>query len=404
MKKALQLALGIVTSVGGFFDIGNLVTGVQAGAAFGFQLLWALALGTLLVIFLIEMSGRWAAVTGKTIPESVREHFGFRVWCVPFVILVILHLMTLAAEVGGISFALEMLTGVSYRIWAFPVGVMLWLFLWRTTFDAVEYSMAILGMLTLVFVVAARDYRPEPAALLAGLLPSLPQQDPAQYWLLAVSIVGALISPYMLYFYSSGAIEARWDRSYIWVNRGVSVVGMTFGAVISAGALVVSAMVFGPRHIAVDSMGRAALMLTEIFPFWGYALFAAALSIACTGAALEVSLSLAYMTAQTFGWKWGDNLKPRQEARFATVYTGAILLAALLMTTGLDPLKLTLLSMTFNAAALPAVAVPFLLLMNNRRLLRKDANGRFSNAVVVVVILVSFVLAVVSLPLLVMGN
>src|SRR5437868_12262836 len=104
MKKALQLALGVLTGIGGFFDIGNLVTGAQAGAEFRFQLLWALLLGTLMVIVLIEMSGRFSAVTKKAIPEAVREHLGIRVWAVPFGILVLLHVLTLAAEIGGVSF------------------------------------------------------------------------------------------------------------------------------------------------------------------------------------------------------------------------------------------------------------------------------------------------------------
>src|SRR3954468_18379282 len=100
MKKALQLALGILTAIGGFFDIGNLVTASQAGATFRFQLLWALLVGTIIVIFLVEMSGRFAAMSKKTIPEAVREHFGVRFFIAPFLVLVLLHLLTLAAEIG----------------------------------------------------------------------------------------------------------------------------------------------------------------------------------------------------------------------------------------------------------------------------------------------------------------
>ena len=65
MKKAMQLALGIVTAVGGFFDVGNIATSGQAGATFRFQLLWPLLVATVLVIFLVEMSGRFAAVSKK---------------------------------------------------------------------------------------------------------------------------------------------------------------------------------------------------------------------------------------------------------------------------------------------------------------------------------------------------
>src|SRR4051794_6494619 len=149
MKKALQLALGILTAIGGFFDIGNLVTASQAGATFRFQLLWALALGTVIVIFLVEMSGRYAAVSQKPIPTAVREHFGVRFWIAPFCVLALLHFLTLAAEIGGIAFALQLISGISLRWWALPVGILIWLFLWRSTFSAIEYSTASLGMIAL---------------------------------------------------------------------------------------------------------------------------------------------------------------------------------------------------------------------------------------------------------------
>jgi Mn2+/Fe2+ NRAMP family transporter len=404
MKKALQIALGVLTGIGGFFDIGNLVTGAQAGAQFRFQLLWSLLLGTLMVILLIEMSGRFSAVTKKAIPEAVREHLGMRVWAVPFAVLILLHVLTLAAEIGGIAFALQLVTGVPFAAWALPVGALLWLFLWRATFDAIEYSTAILGMVALCFVFAAVAHHAPRHEVLAGLVPSLPTQDPAKYWLLAVSVMGAVLAPYMFYFYSSGAIEDEWDQTYIGVNRFVAVTGMGFGAVITVGLIIVAAMVFEPKGVNVDSVNQAALVLTEAFPFWGYALFAVTVAVACTGAASEVSLSLAYTVSQTFGWDWGESLEPAKDARFALTYTAAILVAALIPALGVDPFKLTMLTMALNAMLLPVVTIPFLLLMNDRRLLREHANGVFTNVATVLIVVVSVVLFIVSIPLLVRGS
>ena len=77
MKKMLQITLGIITSIGGFLEIGSVTTAAQAGASFQYQLLWAILLGTICLIFLVEMSGRLAAVSKHTIVEATRERFGF---------------------------------------------------------------------------------------------------------------------------------------------------------------------------------------------------------------------------------------------------------------------------------------------------------------------------------------
>jgi len=404
MKKWMQLALGILTSVGGFFDVGNIATSAQAGAGYRFQLIWALLLGTILVTFLVEMSGRFAAVSRKALPDAIREHFGFTFWLVPFLILTLVHFLVLGTEIGGICFALHLLTGLPTPVWALPVAVLVWLFLWRATFNTIENSTSLLGLITLVFVVAALRHHPPVGEILAGMLPSLPHDEPARYWFIAVSILGAVIAPYLFYFYSSGAVEDKWDSSYVGVNRGISVIGMGFGSLIALGAIVVAAMVLAPRGIQVDDYHQAAMMLTDTLPFWGFALFAVAMGIACLGAALEVALSMAYMTAQTFGWRWGEDLDPREDARFSLVYTGAILLSSLLILFGIDPLKLTLLTMAVNAAVLPFVAIPFLLLMNDRKLLREHTNGLLSNAVTLCLVVLAFVLAAVSIPLAIVGG
>ena len=404
MKKALTLALGILTSVGGFFDVGNIATCAQAGASYRFQLLWAMILATVLIIFLVEMSGRFAAASGKALPDAIREHFGFTFWIVPFVVLTIVHIMVLAAEIGGIAFAVHLVSGLPVQLVALPIAILVWLFLWRSTFSTIENSTSILGLITLCFVVAAWKHRPDMQQLIAGSLPSAPSHDPAHYWFIAISIIGAVIAPYLLYFYSSGAVEDKWDKSYIGVNRAVAVIGMGFGSAISIGAIIVAGVVLFPRGIQVDDYHQAALMLTQAFPYWGYVLFAVSMGIACLGAAIEVSLSTSYTFAQTFGWNWGENLEPTEDARFCLVYTFAILLSAVVIVAGVDPLKLTLLTMAFNAAILPIVAIPMLLLMNDRTLLGDNANGIISNTVTIFVVALTLVLAVVSIPLTIMGG
>src|SRR5205823_6108298 len=145
----------------------------------------------------------------------------------------------------------------------------------------------------------------------------------------------------------------------------------------SAAVLVVAAMVFGPRGIVVASYDQIGLILTDALGLWGFWLFVASLGIACFGAALEIALALAYLVAQGLGWSWGENRRPREAARFTATYTGAIVLGVLPALLGVDPLKLTNVSMVLSAATLPLAVIPFLFLMNDSKFVGEHTNGWF---------------------------
>src|SRR4051812_486596 len=197
-----------------------------------------------------------------------------------------------------------------------------------------------------------------------------------------------------MFFYSSGAIEDKWDSSYLGANRIIAALGMSFGSLISMAVLIVAAMVFLPRGIRVENYSELAGLLTDVFGRWGVILVSGSLAISCLGAALEIALELAYMVSQTFGWNWGENHRPREEARFSLVYVISIALATLLVAVGLDPLKLTVFSMALTAATLPVAVVPFLILMNDQRYVGIHRNGWLTNLLVVAIIGLSFVLAI----------
>lgn len=404
MSKILEIALGIITSIGGFLDVGAIATAAEAGSSYGFQLIWAIVLGTICVIFLVEMSGRLAAVSKHTLADAVRERFGFNFYVLPLFAEIVVDFLVLGAEIGGVCIALQLVTGIRFQWWALPVAFAIWLLLWKGTFGVIENGVSLLGLVTLGFVVATFKLRPSLPLVASGLLPTLPSQDPANYFFIAVSILGALISPYLFYFYSSGAVEDKWDEEHIGVNRAVASLGMGFGSIVSLGVLIVAAQVLQPRGIQVDSYEQAALMLTQPFGYWGFMLFAASLGIACFGAALEVSLDTAYIVAQAFGWNWGESLHPKDAARFSLVYTVFVFLASLLMVFGIDPLQLTLFSMALTAVILPLVIVPFLVLMNDERYVGQHRNGWISNSVVIFTIALAFVLAIVAIPLEILGS
>jgi Mn2+/Fe2+ NRAMP family transporter len=404
MSKLLKITLGIFTSIGGFLEIGAIATTAQAGAAFGFNLIWAVVLGTICVIFLVEMSGRLPAVSHHTIKDALRERFGPRIFVLILVSDVLINFLVLAAEIGGMSLALQLVTGINFRWWAVPVGLLTWVLLWKGTFGLIENGVSLLGLVAIAFVAGAWMLEPPLNEVAAGALPSLPTDRPAHYWFTAVSILGAAISPYLFYFYSAGAIEDHWDESDVGVNRAVATVGMSFGGVLATAVLVVAAMVLHPQGIEAERFEQLALLLTSPLGRLGFYIFAATLFICCLGAALELALSTSYCFAQGLGWNWGENVRPRDAARFTLVYTVMIAATSLLMVSGIDPLQLTLFSMALTSLILPVVTIPFLILMNDPDYVGEFGNGWISNTAVIVISLLASVVALVAIPLQLMGG
>jgi Mn2+/Fe2+ NRAMP family transporter len=404
MKKWGEVALGVVTSIGGFLEVGSIATAAQGGAEFGYQLAWAVLLGVAGLALLMEMTGRLSAASRRTYVDLLRERFGIRVFMAPLLATLIVSALVLASEIGGVSIALQMATGVAFRWWAVPVALVAWLFLWRGTFSMIEQGTAALGLVAVVFAVGAWKLDPQWATLGASLLPSAPSHDPARYWYLAVSILGASISPYLYMFYSSGAIEDGWTAEYLGVNRVTAWVGNLFGGGLNLAVLVVAALVFAPRQIRVDAYEQVGLLLGSPLGHAGFALLLATLCITCFGATVEITLAIAYMLAQGFGWPWSENLPPSEDARFSLSYTVAVIAAAVPIALGVDPLALTSLSMTLTAASLPLTVVPLLVLMNDAEVMTRYANGWVANLALVVIAVLSLVLFVAALPLQILGG
>ena len=404
MKKWGEVALGVVTCIGGFLEVGSIATSAQGGAEFGYQLAWVLLIGTLSLAMLMEMTGRLAAVSKRTYADLLRERFGFRFFVVPLVAVFVVSLLVLMSEIGGVAIALQMASGIDFRWWAIPIALLGWLLLWRGNFSIVEQATAMLGLVAISFAVGALVLHPTWPTLGRALLPSLPSHDHARYWYLAVAILGASISPYLYLFYSAGAVEDEWTIEHLSVNRVTAGAGNVFGGGLAIAALVTAALMLAPRGIRVEHYEQIALLLATPLGRTGFVLFIATLFVTCFGATLEIVLAMAYLLAQGFRWSWSENLKPGKDARFSTSYSVLILLAALPIALGADPLSLTNISMVLTAASLPVTVVPLLVLMNDGDILSSHVNGWPSNLALVVMGLLSLVLLVAALPLQLLGG
>ena len=123
MKRLFAVALGILTAIGGFLDIGDLVTNAVVGSRFGLALAWVVPVGVLGICLFAQMSGRVAAVSGRATFELIRERLGPRTAAANLAASFFINLMTLTAEIGGVALALQLATGVGPMMWIPGGGV-----------------------------------------------------------------------------------------------------------------------------------------------------------------------------------------------------------------------------------------------------------------------------------------
>src|SRR5215212_3073134 len=174
MNKILEIFLGILTAVGGFVEIGELVFSVNAGAKFGYSLLWVVALGTVGIIVFGEMSGRIAAVTQQPIFSAIRERTGYTTALGTLIAANAASLLTCAAEIGGVAIILKLLFGGNYFLLLIAGLIFFLLVIWFLSFHAIERIFGLLGLLMIVFAVAAVYLNPDWTSFGKGFIPNLP--------------------------------------------------------------------------------------------------------------------------------------------------------------------------------------------------------------------------------------
>jgi Mn2+/Fe2+ NRAMP family transporter len=403
MKKVLAVTLGILTAIGGFVDVGDFVASAQAGARFGMSLAWVMVVGVVGICVYAEMSGRVAAFSGRATFDLVRERLGPRVALVNLVAAFLVTLVTLGAELGGVALALELATSVSYLLWVPVAGFVLWVVLWRLKFETLERVFGLSGLALAVFLVALPHLHPDWPGMWHQALRAQPTsgENWNTYGYLAISLFASALTPYEVFFFSSGAVEEKWGRKELAIMRANVFIGFPIGGVLSLGIMAAAASVFHPLSVQVNSIGQAALPVVLGLGKLGLVVVLLGIFAATFGASMETGLSAAYTVAQYFGWQWGKLVAPREASRFHAVLIGSILVGVLLLMTTVDPVQLTELMLVFSAVILPLTYLPILVVANDREYLGDHVNGWFTNVAATVYLVVLLVVGVAAVPLMI---
>jgi manganese transport protein len=400
MRRLLAASLGVLAAVGGFVDIGDLVAASQAGARFGLGHAWVLLVGVIGICAYADMAGRVAAVSGRAVFDLVRERLGPRTALLNLGASYLVMVLTLGAELGGVALALQLATSVHHLLWVPVAGFGVWLVLWRMKFRLMERVFGLAGLALLVFAVALPRLEPDWGALAGSALrPDAAGDGWGAYWLVAVALFASTVSPYEVFFFSSGAIEERWSTDDLADARTSVLIGFPIGGFLALSLMVTSAVVLRPGGGTVDGLADVAQPAVLAFGKLGLAVAILAFFAVTFGAALETGLAAAYSMAQYFGWQWGKRVSPREAARFHAVILVSLLLAVLVLLTTVDPVRLTEYMLVASAVVLPLTYLPILLAANDRTYLGDRVNGRFANGVGSLFLVLIVAASVSAIPL-----
>jgi manganese transport protein len=164
--------------------------------------------------------------------------------------------------------------------------------------------------------------------------------------------------------------------------------------------VIVGSEQFASREIEAKLPGTAALGAAMALGKW--ALLAALLGMlfAFGGAAIETTLSSAYNLAQFFGWPWGKFRRPREAARFHAAWLVLLLMSALLILSGIDPVEVVEYSIVLAVVILPFTYFPMLVIAADKRVMKDFANGRFANAMGWFFLVLTTLAGLAAIPLL----
>lgn len=394
-----------------FIGPGTILIASQAGARHGFALLWVVLFSTLTTIILQEMAGRLGIVTGSGLGQAITKFFTNRWLRAGGVGLILLAILLgnsayqtgnlLGARAGMEPFLSSSgMTGGGAMKFNWPVliiGLIAAGLIVVGEFDWLRKILTVLvGLMSLMFILAAILSQPQPAEILSGLIPSFPPHSTP----LILGLIGTTVVPYNLFLHASAAAD-RWPdklvRKTIDKEQAIhdsfkdTALAVSIGGLVTAGILITAAMAFHPsQNPAIDSpvdfkkVGEISDQLRPILGQWATLFFGLGLFAAGFTSAITAPVAAGLATAGCFNWP-----NQLQDWRVKLTAIGVLLTGSILaIWFGKAPTQAILTAQIANGFILPLLAILLLLLTNRLKLMSRFTNGRLQNVLGVIVILI----------------
>jgi len=381
-----RLGPGLITGAADD-DPSGIATYSQAGAQFGLAMLWSVFLTTPLMVGIQVVSARIGRVTGHGIARNLRDHYPRPLMWFIVSLLLVANTMNIAADLGAMGEALQLVVGGPSHGHALLFGVIAVL---MQLFVPYRYLAPLLKWLTLslfayVAVLLTVDI-PWMKLAVATLIP--PLELTREYLMLLVAVLGTTISPYLFFWQASQEVEEQratagdeplrdsstGARAHLRRIKIDTWLGMTFSNAIAFAIMLTTAVTLHSAGITdIQSSAQAAEALRPIAGDFAFTLFAAGIIGTGLLAIPVLAGSAAYAVAEAMQWPIGHGLEPAEAKGFYAIITLATLIGAGIDFTPVDPIKALLWSAMVNGV----IAVPIMAVMM-RMAVRPTIMGAFT--------------------------
>ncbi|HUY13713.1 MAG TPA: Nramp family divalent metal transporter [Terriglobia bacterium] len=363
-------------------DAGGILTYSQAGATYGYSLLWTLIPITIALIVVQEMVARMGVVTGKGLADLIREEFGFRTTFILMLFLLAADLGNTISEFAGLASGMGVL-GVTRYI-AVPLGALIvWALVVRGTYRQVEKIFLIACLFYIAYPVSCFLAHPNwSRAVQRTFVPSF--HFSSGYLFMILGLVGTTIAPWMQFYLQSAVVEKGIKAQNYVQSRWDVIIGCVITDVVAFFIIVAcAATIYVTGHRNIQDAGDAAIALRPLAGRAASALFAFGLCNASLFSASILPLATAYYVCEGLGLESGIGKRVGEAPAFYSLYTGLIVFGALavIVLRASAQVPIILISQVINGILLPFVLIFMLRLVNRQDLMGNYRNTRLFNAI-----------------------
>jgi NRAMP (natural resistance-associated macrophage protein)-like metal ion transporter len=383
-------------------DSGGILTYSQAGAQYGYTLLWTMIPITLALIVVQEMCARMGVVTGKGLSDLIREEFGLRITFFVMILLVIVNFGNVMAEFSGIAGSMQ-LFHVSKYISVPVCAFIVWILVVKGDYKSVEKVFLLASVVYIAYIFAGVLSNPNwhEALVQTVKVPGRAVWSDRNYVYMTIGVIGTTITPWMQFYLQSSIVEKGIEVKQYKHSRLDVIVGSIFTDVVAWFIIVACAATLythGMRNISEAS--DAAEAMKPLAGSYAFILFAAGLFNASLFAASILPLSTAYTVCEGLGLESGLDKSFKDARFFYWFYTLLLAMgAAVVLIPNFPLIKVIIGSQVLNGVLLPVVLIFMLRLINRHELMGEYTNSRWFNVIAWLTAII-----VISLSLVLMWN